>query len=526
MKRTKFYIYVAALLTLLTVLSSCASNATTLSLGDTVNKKTTYKSDHSVYTHIEEITDVAEMELIDQKGDLMYFAPKYGKEKHLVYNARTNKTVLNITQDKKIDYSIDLYFNSDYGYGYFIVTSKGDSIKTELYSEHGTQIATADKRLEATNAVDLVYFNGNCYRVNSEQELKYVFNHLTAKDLKDIVKWDKYYYSFSQTNTILVYDNNFNFISRYDSPEYAEKSGGFVLENGNIFFQYLYKADPTSNDYTIFYEDTKYNVVTLTINHKNGKTKTINCDYIVSAVLDAANADGFDVDPKLFPLVEAFRIENQRAAATHWGTINNDGELLTLKGVNDSFLLGLERVSENRWFIKTDTGSYLIDKKGNVIYNNHTNYKFEFTSDKYILALENNTPALILDYSFKQLYSIKANKFEFLDYVGSSIVLHSPNEEYVIYTGEGSPKTIISKNDDKKWVGTLGNCYVLKNSDSINPTFELYNSDGELLIAIKSDLIKKTDQNKPFTLVSSGEDYTIICIRNESNYKTFYRLGV
>ena len=536
MKRSKLLVLTTAVLAMLLLFTACGKPAS-IPLKDVLLKDTTYTDSTPSYTTFEKISDLTGATVGSTSGDLVSFSKvdtgDPTKTKISVYNIATNSIVWSETQTAT--YSIDVklndvnyfYYQSDAGCSYFVVKTiapNPDDITakpvttTTLYSEAGEKIVSVNRSASVENVADLLYLDGKMYRATADGKIAYAFDYSPLANLPDIeTKYNGQYYELKE-EYVAVYDSNLKFVSKYKLPVHIEDGGVVtacvVLENGNIFVQYVYAADAYSDEYDLIIEGEKYIVVTQLVDVKKGTAKQIDCEYVIDDTMNMIEwADRYKdagINVEKMPVIGyASRIENKRVANELVVVIDNKGNCKELGTINGNQIDEFEFFADGSWEVYTEGSRYLVDADGKIIgdiSNASTFGKFLYADGK------------IYDAKLNEVYDYYANDLTVKNTVGDSLLLAGEDGLLVLYTGSGDPITLIEK-DAKKELVTVsdrwnsGSGYIIIKTGA--EQFEIYNDAGT-----KLDTVNDVIGNSSVGFISAIKNVALVKI-----YTTYYRFS-
>ena len=529
MKRSKLLVLTSLVLTLLMLFSACGKSENML--GKILIDDTTYTDSTPSYTVGEKIADLSGATVDSYRGGLVLLkkdiADEVGKTKYMVYNISTNSIVWSETQTSTLGLSVTLdtlYLTGD-PVSYFVVeatTLNPDDATapvettTTLYSATAEKLATVDGTAEVVEIEDLIYFDGKCYRASKDGTIAYAFDYSTLAKLPDnVAKYNDVYYEWDG-EAVTTYDKEFKFIAKYRLPVHIEDDGELlgtvVLENGNLFLQYAYEADPYTDEYTYIADGVKYILVTQIVDTEKGTAKVIDCEYVVEDAYnmlqwgDEAVKEG--IDTKKVPVHgEAYLIENKRLSAYRCVVINNKGKITEIGMINGDQIESFSLFTDNCWKVSTENGRYLVDADGKVIgdiTNASTFGKFLYQDGK------------IYDSALNVIYDYRTNKQTVKSVVGESLLLEDAEGRLLLYTGSGDPVVLIDKDSEKTYVDSYSyyRYVIIKDGEKL----EVYNEFGVLLGTVN-------DVNGMVDVVTATENAVLLKMYTPAGETVYYRLG-
>lgn len=478
-----------------------------------------------------------------------------------VYNVATNQTIWTATDSDsesgtgsvKVEYSVkmmNVYPDQEavtllYVTKETTTTNDGDidrEYDMTIMTETGAEIvALSDIDVnEIENSSwetdDLLCVDGKVYRISDNGSVSVAFDwNDLREEPKNLHKAGDYYVA-REENAVYIYDGSLNMTAAYRAPMYDMEDNedeGFsldnffqahVLSNGNVLVQYLVRQDTFAKKYTFLMEGEKYNLYSVLVQAKNGKTKDLSLDYLIEyvAVQDEFSYGG--VSEKIDNLAMAFAIEDQRInmdeASAKVLSMTNKGRIA---GVvkdpvpNACLAEGFELVAKNRWAVYTADGrSFLLNEKGDVIGEVSglgSSNEFGFVVNKKVYDWDLN---MKIDLTKEDAVSVQMMR--------NSIIFRTEDAEVKHYIN-GEIKTLVSKDQAKD--GKLsftrlskGAYMITDDTDTAKTKYHVYSENGTLLATITDDVytpsVVKTASNGALLLSAQSKD---------SNNVVYYRVG-
>lgn len=481
MKKTKLLAALILSLSFVLLLSSCSFVATGR-FNLVFDKETfVYEPNNPAYKNLTELSyQDYTMSLIS--SNLLWFNKD---DKHVIYNTVMKQSVFEITGK-------NISFDGNFNTFWMIKGEKVNEYDVTLYLANGTELDSKNKTGEEPECVlDLVYFNGTCYRFTQDGALEESFEYGTFAEFPSLMvgNGEYYYDGYGNNDSITVYDDRLNVVSYFEIPSYAEESQFMVLDNGNILLQYAVLEAEDAEDYTVLLDGAKYTIVTKILKVKNGNEKEIKVDYLfldmgggysrsVCEFVDFDLFDGFKSSIK--NVLIAAEIVDQRVNDEDMKiySVSNDGKAKLV--LNDMYTGQGDDlpvpVAVNRYTIDNEMGqTLLLDEKGKVI-KDISNAK---TKGTYLY-----TDEAIYDYNLNELYNYKAAGMEGIYAAAEGCILFTKGENvhlFVISSGETRDLGSALKVD----YNSLGNVFTVeKQAKNGVSDFEVYNSDGALISTI------------------------------------------
>ncbi len=524
MKKTRIVLLTAILLTVVMLMTSCAS------VGKVLNKKYDVAAD--VYSSNVILSELTGYEPIEYNGEFILFRSTDGVTVSNKVFSMNSATVVATFADTAFTYDIDLYE----GLPVFTVTKTEVDINGEggildttytLYDSTGASIVTTDYAPASPAAFgEVIVYNFAAYDVAENGALT------KACDVPEYLALggcdyfnDEYYYTLG--NMITVYDHSFNAVATWSFPQYADQSNSFVLNNGDILVQYVYTADEDAKKYDISTtadgESVKLNLESYIISANNGKAKKLKLDYFVQNVV--TNYELYDKDAEktenrftkkfeniayIVPIVDK-KIDLSEANVDIV-LMNNKGKAKGSLKLLDGEATGLPRkIGDDLYQVNTLTGGAIVKGSGKLVkaYNNSLRRcGASFIGEVAIYDLELNV-----------IYNLVENRAEVIGYVGDTVYVRAENDTgYTVLSFRDGASTTLYTYNESDTSPALSFSIVegvgYKTVDSASGDHKYYNAKGELLATTTYDLVK----------VSASSEYGIIVMRAASSEDITYHV--
>lgn len=521
MKKTIIFVLIATVMCLSFVLSSCTTTSSTA-----FDVKTLDSATAPLYVGSTRLSAFDEYSLdYDANGLIKFSKLNAGKVTYHLYDVLTDQTIASYYDANGIVYFISLIRNNTYDTSYYYVRTRTGtnaasySYKYELFDRNGKSIDSfVDSGIlnEVVETVcDLVSFNGKCYRLSKNGTLAQIKFNTDLGDLPTIdTKCGKYYYDFDN-NSVSVYNSDLNLVCYYEAPAFGTVTTCEVLDNGNIFVQYVVEKFETDKDYDFIIKNDngtkKYDLYQKVISASNGKITSVSNNYYISFASKRYEEDGEDNFPgynkKYVNLAYVYPIENKyllnSASEQLLMSLSNSGKLgdvlnRTIKGETVANVLGKDRLL----IFDAQGSEYLTTFKGKVI--GRVDSAQEYTS-KYIVGQKN-----IYDYSLKQVYDFGTNGYEYYDNLEDALLFKKElNDKVGVYAFTGENMRLICDDEDnfsKSYaMYTVKDCtnYTLynRNGDSIMTSESAYAMTGYNYGASKHMIVRVQNNNKNYFYV-------------------------
>lgn len=524
MKKMKWVALVALTLATVTVFSSCAlfggkkGDFTKL-----IDEEAAYTDETVTYANASKVDALTGKTVANSRGYLVYFTDSVEKNginytQHAIYNAKTDSVVYTVdnTATSRVKVTLDTMYVGHEMYAYFLITTASwnvdsDShmvgrytVRTELYDGTGTRVAGVadleayddgfnDSYITVPETMgDLLYFAGVCYRFGDDGKLNKAFEYSELADLPKIVDYnDEYYVAYDDYECrVVFYDRTLGEVSSYRMPEFeVEEMSMALLRNGKLFLQYSYELPADAKKYDFVAEESfengyselrKYDLVTLTVDAKNGKAREIKCDYIVEPwgtqhYIEEENA--VISYEKIEGVAEAIEIVDGRLSEREVFVIIDKKGAVTELTFNGETVWEWMMLSDDRIAVYTEAHEYLIDLEGNVIGKVDNARYF----GDYLLCGNK-----VYDYDLNVKLDLYERNYALYDRTAEYLLLENADGDILLYTGEKDPYVIVEEDGDYYLDAIEDDYYVIvKMNDEENDEYEIYNAKGVKITSIE-----------------------------------------
>lgn len=511
MKKVKFLLVAAVILSLATLLSACNASGGSASMGKVIDVD--YDLSEPIYTKLEKIDALEGYGLASQNEWLAVFSDLDVEEGYLVFKVLNLKTleVVSTFKCEGCTYTVSLPVNNA---PVFVVTKveegkDGDLLDTTyaLYDINGEKLSSTSKYepdAPLMFADDLLIYDNVAYNVDTEtgktKKSMDIPEYLMPTGYDEVYSTDKYFILVYNEEKVVTLDREFNRVSSYYVPTFRAYGGKVVpsvLDNGNLFVQYVVELPDDAAEYDIyeineaFPEGKKFNMVTLLVDVANGKEKELKCNYAVFTVLTGTylrELDNRQVSDGVENMALVVHIEEKKLSADsadlRFVLLGNNGSITTVDIVDNQGNNMPTKIADNLFMMPTLDGTVLLDKSGKVIktLNNSVleNYGAYFVGEHAIYDLELNS-----------VYNFSSNKAEFVDAVGGSVFVEEEMESgyKVVMFRDGQQKTVFTYDEDED----NGADFELTDfgyaiADGDNGKTKYYNVQGDLIDSVTGEL--------------------------------------
>lgn len=505
MKKTKLLILISALLVVATVLCSCGGLKT--AKPDKILSGN-YENTDKLLTAAAEI-DLEKMDIVRTSGKFVELRDYNSPTKWAVYNLEKNAKVYTYTETETTKVvGVEFYETDLYGVGMFTVTIRtteentNNKYTTTLYDEAGNPVTSADEaNVEVHTSLDLLTFNGKCYRVASDKgytELSNWNDLAGSQVLESLREATKTYYYAYQSNgssggtSVTVYDKRLNYVSSYLFPSYADVTCVGVLKDGKMLIQYSQKLPDTAEKYDYLDADAaKYQLVTEIFDAKSGKTSALKTEYVFlytscRDLLDDEENTFAGFSDKVKAMAVVMEIKDGRVSEDYYNAkivvMSESGKVQS--SMTDMFpgmINMLEPIGENLYVYRTLNGAtYLANKEGKLLGDISGNRGI---NNKYILGerkLYNLDMTVAFDFSAQNLHY----KTDGSDVVYTNEGVFFEKEDGSVYFYSGELKEVISQLQLVwKTLTVEDEYFIVRHAEgALNVTYTCFAADGKSLL--------------------------------------------
>ncbi len=515
MKRSKILVLVAALLVAVMALTACAGKGKA-AFSDYIN--TEYDTATPAITAGEKISAIKDYTFVSANGYIAVFSTIDEEEETVTYKLVNLADASVIATISKED---TLSTFAPYGPAYLVasVTATEDTepvTKYALYDVTGTAIAKSDDAAtaEVLNGGEFLVYDRVIYDINAKGELTKMVDVPEYVSVEIELISENYFYSALEESGIVVYDREFNYVSYYQLPSYAEDQELFLLDNGDYIVQYRVALDSESAKYDIYsVEDgvtSKFDLVTLLVSAADGSAKELKFDYIIEEL--NANSDLYDAEEEnnmfledsfeniviLIPIEDGKVNDAEFAAEIRF--MDNKGKLGdSLKVFDDMMAYGVpNKIADNVYVSYGATGFVLLNGEGEII-KRITNTSFFNIVGGYFVG---DDAIYSADLS-ETVYDLKKNEVEDTLVIGDSLLmqieLDDGNYKVVLFADGKETAIYNSETMDTKEFFVIeeidGYCIY----DQADDKYAYYNAKGEKVLTTEEQV----------TFLASGEDTVI-----------------
>ena len=526
MKKSKILVLVAALLVAVMALTACGGS---VAIKDYLNPD--YDTSAKVFETAEKISALKDYDYVTDNGYIAVFSMTDEDDSTLVtYKLVSLADASVVATLKKADTT---YTFSAYGPTFLVtsVTTVEDADPKTTYTLYDVTGSAIDSSkyfatAETFYGDDYLLYNRVVYEINAKgalTKLADVPEYISA-DI-DLVS-DDYFY-VSDDRAIVVYDHQFNYVSFYELPSYAEEYDSFLLDNGNYLVQYRVELDSEATKYDIYEISNgltyKFDLVTLIVSAEDGSAKELKFDYVIEEVV--ANSDVYDAedDNNMFiedsfeNIVVYYPIENgqvnQADSAAEMCFMDNKGKLGdSLKLYDDMLAYSTPRkLADDVYATYGASGIVLVNGEGEIL-KRVTNYRTLDIAGSYFVGED----AIYSADLSKVVYDLKANEVVDYETMGDSVLMKielDDGDYKLVLFADGETKTIynsatMGKEKSFGYVNAIDGYFIY---DIAEDTYTYYNAKGEKLL--------KTDARLSF--LTYGED-TAVAYVTVDDEKTYY----
>ncbi len=419
---------------------------------------------------VSEISEVKDMEYAGSRGNIVLFKKD---DKTVIYNVETNQIVKSDTNASH-KYTLDMLI---------IMTVQVDGVdKSWSYYTPDWTPVVENSESPGQIACDCLYVNGMVYRFDLDTyEIidEYERNDLAGR-LPDCTHYSEDNYYNVQSDKVVVYDDEFGYVGTWEEPEYAIQPDFFFFESdGYVVCQYTVELDPLTDEYDIFQDSTKFDLVTVRIDPSDATADEIDVDYFIDTVNNYGNdtiygedgmtiaevceiVDGHVLEQQMILLATGSKLDGDRVYEVHGETIKKDRMI----AIGNGYVIA-----------KGESLSWLLDDDGDIV--TEINGMSGVTTE-YIITNE-----AIYDYELNFVKDLnEKKKYTYFKNVGDTAVFTAEDSESssrLYYMFKGGSFELLGKEGEIS-IGQISGTYMKDNGE----TKTYYDAAGNALFTLKS----------------------------------------
>lgn len=513
-------------LCLLLVLCSCGTT------GAMFNKDKLNNPEVSDAYTAKQLSALTGYEIQSSSGDMVYATKTTVSETipvtttvvHLVYNLKTETTVVERTSSVSIESTTPTTYAVQFTKGHAVLTTLTDGESTySVYAPDGTTVCQNIKEMP-TFVNDCITWDDQVYRYNKYTYAKvdtYTRSTLLGKIPECLSDYtEKYYYKYNSSEDILtIFDNHYTPISEYHFHDWAEDYDYYIFSDGYVLVQYLELLPDDAEKYELLTEGKKYDIHHELINPKNGKIKSLDLDYLISDHQICPKDTGMDeydmYADSIKDIVTIQKIENKRLAdLEETYAAESNGKLGICISSYEGFQAGYWPLGNGYVVVLTRNTCYLLNSKMKPVGEIGMSAIGDTTAN-YIVTEDG-----IYDYTLKRLVNLKEDQYKnysIEDTVGNALLFTETLEEpivnedstviteyYYLYVDNAFRKigTNLNFDDSNKF------CYSLE--DTATGDITVYDAKGNsLFTGCSSVRVVNNDKNACVLAIQNDNDGTV-----------------
>ena len=512
MKKIKLSILVSLLLIAAMLLSACSGEGKlkTISSFDTILNPN-YDVNANTTDNITELPLLDGYELEKSNNFFAVFQKDTGSQIDIkVVSMLTGNVLLSTTSSGDTGYTVSLYdllpvfmFRKNSG-------TNQSKTRYTLYDATGSSLVSTAASLGTPKVfADMILYGTTLFTQDENGKLTEVSTIPENLTLPQPDAYSEKYFYYYTGQSIEIYDRDFNYVSRWDLPysgSYLEESSVpfYVLNNGNVFIQYLVKTDAEAEEYDLITFNGnnayKYNLCTIILEAKTGKTTKVKTNYYFTRVLNAQTladmtgqypyfSDKLENIAKVRPIVDK-RIDTSTPALDYVLLKNNGEVTASLKLAKQQTASIPTKITNDKYLVTTLYGRAIVNKKGETllsISNDSLNIVGEYMIGEQ--AIYNLNMEIV--YSLKQNNATILGKFENAIFVQEEF---SDTIYKVLRLKNGSITTVctvdLSDAEERNSFTHDAEVGYYTVYQAATDEYAYYNSNGELLL--KGDFLLRT----------------------------------
>lgn len=444
---------------------------------------------------------------INSNNNLSVF--KTADSKYTVYNVGQNKIVKAFEKVEKISLQSVSNINGEMFNIIMVNTQDG---KTDIYDFTGEYIGSSEENINyLISYYGFFEFDQKIYRINDDGTVDPVGNSASLPTTTSFTDYANGYYYIVKNSSVHVYDSNLNLTATWEKSSSNDSCSICILENGNVIIQTRHSVPQDAKKYTYYSGTTKYSLTSYILNPKNGKTRTVNLDYVISSVDNNTSgyyAKGIRNVGAIYPIENKMLLDNKHTYVSLTNNGQIDGYLFTeLKDHSSPDYISL--INKEVIIYKSTSGSaYFVNLKGKILHmaKSYDSYLESLGYTGYINQHYVVVDEIIYDWNFNAKYNLAKNDMKVTLSTANSIILESTKDNsYYRYDKDGN----MTKIGEMSNVILEHEYYVVNNSGR----YAVYNYSGQKIT---------TFANEPKHLMSSGN--SVLVSVKENNQTKHYLL--
>lgn len=365
-----------------------------------------------------------------------------GKTVKRVYNLTTAKLLFQAEEVQQCGFISSLLNSPENAEGIFYVTNN-DIV--HIYNSDGSEAVSAfydsgkSGRLPVTDTLNGFGLDGVEYYVKDGFVIFDGRDPLESDYFSASVEYNGRFYYLSDKQ-VFVFGEKGTLTYEYTLPSYAQEANIFVLSNGNIFIQYVYKA-MEEEVYDYVRNETRYKVVSILSNLSKNTESIQELPFLVKELENAFTDPDFHeyYTARVANLAQVVTIRDKRIDdnQTTGYTVLSD-TLVELYSISDVVKGAWEinRISEDRNLASTAAGEILVDGNSHLV-GQLNNYRA--ITEKYIV-----TAGRIYDHDLNVIYDMADKGYTYFASVGDNLLLSMViDESAMLYLYQGSEPRFI-----------------------------------------------------------------------------------
>lgn len=403
--------------------------------------------------------------------------------------------------------------------------------KTEysLYDITGKAIATSEYESTADLfAHGYILYDRVAYEIDAKgalTKLADVPEYVSAEI--DFIS-DDYFYVGDDTY-IAVYDHEFNYVSFYELPGYAQEADTFILDNGDYLVQYWVELDSEAKKYDIYEvsegSTLKFDLVTLIVSAEDGSAKELDLNYLVEELV--TNSDLFDeeddnnmfIEDSFENIVMLIPIEdgkvNNAESAAEMCFMSNKGKVGKSLKLYDDMLAEYipQEIADGVYVTYGASGIVLVDAEGEIL-KRATNMRTLQLVGNYFVG---EYAIYSADLS-EVVYDLKANEVKDYEALGDSVFMNielDDGEYKVVLFADGEAKTIYNSKTmgEEKRFALVDDICGYSIYDIAEDQYTYYNAKGEKILTTKAEAT--------FFAFGNETAFAAVTVEDETTYYFF-----
>ena len=537
MKKSKILVLVATLLVAVMALTACGGG---VALKDYINPD--YDTSAEVITTAEKISALKGYTYVTSNGYIAVFSMIDEEDVTKVTYKLVSLADASViaTLNKQENTTLDF---TAYGPTYLVtkVTTPEATEETEakakpvtvytLYDVTGTAIASSKYEASAKLIAngDYILYDRVAYEIDAKGALTKLADVPEYVSTNISLISDEYFYVTTDSK-VVVYDHEFNYVSFYELPGYAEEEEFFLIDNGNYVVQYWVALDSEETKYDIYEVvdglTRKFDLVTVLVDAEDGSSKELKLDDCLieeietnSDLYDAEDDNNMYIEDSFDNIIIYYPIEdgkiNNADSAAEICFFSNKGKIGESLKLYDDMLADFVpvKVADDVYVTYGASGIVLVNGEGEILKRVTNASNLRLVGNYFVGEYAIYTADLS-----EVVYDLRENEVADYEILGDSILMEIELEDdqyKVVLFVDGETTTIYNSktmSEEKRFalVDEIDGYYIY---DIEAKSYTYYNAKGEKVL--------KTDSALSFIARGDNTYIASVVVEDEMTYYFF-----